>query len=211
MGQDFAVGDWDWGVDSGGAGGTRVTETSTTLAIVHGVFAQLVFATMMVLVAETSERFFVLQAVETAGASSDRLMTAGLVGAMVVQLILGATVRHRNEGVLVHITMAVMVTVLVLACGFRAWGVHGGIRPLHKLGVGILVIVFVQLVLGVLALVLWTGNARTALLTSAVFTTLHQMNGALLLAACAALAVWTWRMLKPVGVPVVAVGVARGG
>ena len=179
-------------------GGTRVTETSTTLAIVHGVFAQLVFATMAVMAAVTGREFYTMERVERGAACADRMLTLGFFVAMVVQLILGATLRHRNEGVLVHITMAVMVTVLVLACGFRAWGLHGKIRPLHRLGLAVLLVVFLQLVLGVLALTLWTGNAKTAPLTSAIFTTLHQMNGAVLLAVCAVLAVWTWRALKPV-------------
>ena len=174
-------------------GGTRVTETSTTLAIVHGVFAQVVFGTMGVMAAVTGRGFYTMERVETGGASSDRALTVGLVGAMGGQLILGATLRHRNEGVLVHITMAVMVTVLVMTCGFRAWGLHGGIRPLHRLGVAVLLVVFLQLVLGVMALVFWTGNAKDAPLRSAIFTTLHQMNGADLLAVCAVLAVWTWR------------------
>ena len=41
-------------------GGTRVTETSTTLAIVHGVLAQLVFATMAVMAAVTGRAFYVM-------------------------------------------------------------------------------------------------------------------------------------------------------
>ncbi|MGN6371002.1 MAG: COX15/CtaA family protein [Phycisphaerae bacterium] len=180
-------------------GGTRVTETSVALAIVHGVFAQLVFATMAVLAAATGRSFYTTEPRRVAGASSDRGLTALLVAAMAVQLTLGALVRHENGGgyVMIHITMAVMVSVLILACGFRSWGLHGDVRPLRRWGIGIMWVVLLQLILGVLALTLWAGNVKNAPIQSAVSTTLHQMNGALLLATSAVLAMWTWRLLKP--------------
>jgi len=180
-------------------GGTRVTETSTTLAIIHGVFAQLVFGAMAVMAAVTSRNFHTLHPRTTPAASSDRSLTLLLLFAMIIQLTLGATVRHENQGsvVLIHITMAVFVSVLVLACGFRAWGLHGNLRPLRRLGLAIMAVVLLQLILGVAALVLWKGNAKDAPIESALVTTLHQMNGALLLATTALLTTWTWRLLLP--------------
>ena len=53
---------------------------------------------------------------------------------MVVQLVEQGTLRHRNEGVLVHITMAVVVTVLVMMCGFRRGGCMEGFG--HCIGWG---------------------------------------------------------------------------
>jgi cytochrome c oxidase assembly protein subunit 15 len=179
-------------------GGTRVTETSVDLAIVHGVFAQLVFAGMAVFAAATSGGFRTMEKKISDVAGTDRFLTLAFIGALVVQLILGAVLRHRDELVLLHISMAVIVTALAVMCGFRAWGLHGTMRPLHRMGLMVLCVVVLQLVLGVLALSLWTGNAKAAPLASALFTTLHQMNGAVLLASAAVLAAWTWRLL---GVP----------
>jgi cytochrome c oxidase assembly protein subunit 15 len=179
-------------------GGMRVTEISVTLAIAHGVFAQMVFASMAVLAASTSRMFYTLPVTETPAASSDRALTVALLGCLIVQLILGATLRHEGSGVMLHISMATIVSVMVLACGFRAWGLHGHLRPLYRTSVAMMAIVGVQLTLGVLALVFWTGNAKDAPTHSAIITTLHQMNGALLLATGAVLAAWTWRLLKPV-------------
>ena len=82
-------------------GGLRVTELSTSLAVLHGVTAQL-FLCMCVLIAAATSRLW-LEAASTTGALSDRfsrtLRRGSLVmlGVMVIQLVLGASMRHTES------------------------------------------------------------------------------------------------------------------
>jgi cytochrome c oxidase assembly protein subunit 15 len=178
-------------------GGLRVTDKSETLAIIHGAFAQIVFAAMATLIAVTSRRFLTLSRHETRVVSTDRTLTAALVVSLLGQLVLGTIVRHTSNLVLLHITMAALVTSLTLACGFRAWGLYGNIRPFRTLGLALLAVVALQLALGILALIFWNGSTGTITTTSVLLTTAHQINGALLLALAAALTAWTWHILTP--------------
>jgi len=178
-------------------GGTRVTDRSVDLAIAHGIFAQVVFAAMACLAAVTGRSFLALRPVASPSASTDRSLTIALFFALIIQLILGAFVRHKGEGIMLHITMAALVSFLVLACGIRAWGVHGAYRPLRDTGRWIMGIVTLQVVLGVIALVFRSASGGPATTEGAMLTTAHQANGALLLAVSAVLATWTWRLVIP--------------
>ena len=182
-------------------GGLRVTDKSESLAIVHGAFAQVVFALMAVVVVVTSRAFDEMPRIENESSSTDRVLTGALVGSLLIQLIFGTVLRHLNELLMLHMTMAALVTVLVLACGVRAWGLHGKVRPLRRSGMAVLAIVVLQIALGVTALVFWRREPGVTTARSAVLTTAHQVNGALLLASAAVLAVWTWRVLAPVKSP----------
>jgi cytochrome c oxidase assembly protein subunit 15 len=176
-------------------GGLRVTDKSETLAIVHGAFAQIVFAAMATLVAVTSRNFQTLPRLHAKAASTDRLFTLALVAALLLQLVLGTILRHTSDLLLLHITMAAFVTVLTLACGFRSWGLYGSIRPLRTTGLALLAVVCLQIALGILALTFWNGSGGAITTTSVLLTTAHQVNGALFLATAAALTAWTWKTL----------------
>jgi heme A synthase len=178
-------------------GGTRVTEKSIALAISHGVFAQIVFAAMAALAAAAGRNFLQLPRTLRPEASTDRALTAGLVGAIVVQLILGALLRHTDSLLMVHISMATVVLLAALACGIRAWGLNASLRPLVKSGIAVLAIVAVQILLGIIALVFRAPAGDPQSVAGAFITTAHQANGALLLAASTVLMTWTWRLLSP--------------
>jgi cytochrome c oxidase assembly protein subunit 15 len=176
-------------------GGFRVTEKSVPLAIAHGIFAQLVFASMAALAAVAGNTFLLRPPETRHTASIDRFWTSTLLGALVVQLFLGALVRHEDSQVLLHITMAGAVTLLVLTCGFRAWGLYGDLPVLKRSGLLLMLLVLVQLTLGVLALIFRSGPKGTPTVGGAMLTTAHQANGALLLATAAVLWVCTRRLL----------------
>lgn len=80
-------------------GGLRVTEVSITLAIAHGVTAQL-FLCVTVFIAAATSRVWAQAAQATNGApparygSGLRLASVVVLGVMAVQLVLGATMRH---------------------------------------------------------------------------------------------------------------------
>jgi cytochrome c oxidase assembly protein subunit 15 len=181
-------------------GGFRVTENSIPLATIHGIFAQLLFGSMACL-AIAGMNVVPRAEADAASARADRFLSSALLLSMIVQLTLGALVRQRVDVlVLVHIMMAAVVTLLALTCGFRAAVLHGGVKLIQRTGIAILLLVGLQLVLGILALTLRTPTGMERTPVSAIWTTAHQANGALLLAACATLWMCHWLQAGSAGV-----------
>src|SRR5690606_23772906 len=81
-------------------GGMRVLGNSQTLALVHGVFAQITVCAL-VAVALACSRLWHNFSIEPGTERQVRKLRGfgiGLVASIVLQLILGATVRHTNAG-----------------------------------------------------------------------------------------------------------------
>ncbi len=201
-------------------GGTRVTghltldqdrsvlEPSTQRAIIHGVFAQIIFSSFLVMAAATSSRWVsIKRRVTDAAALTDRGAAILLPHALLVQLIFGALYRHLQPSggvsapghpiwaIYAHITMAVVVVGLVILAAGRAIS-HSFDPVLRRLGIGILVLAGLQITLGVVAVaVIWTrmGDAISPL--EAFVTTAHQATGAALLGASVLLGAWSRRLL----------------
>lgn len=178
-------------------GGTRVTEKSLTLAITHGIFAQVVFAAMACLVAVTSRSFAAYAPCVRLAAATDRLFSVILLACLLVQLLLGALVRHTDQLVILHILVAVAVAMVAVASGFRAWGLHGDLPPIRKTGVAVMAMVCAQLLLGIIALAMRATPTQEPTTAGAFLTTAHQANGAALLAVSSVLWLWVWRLLIP--------------
>ncbi len=175
-----------------------VMSPSTTLAIIHGVFAHFVLALLVVITAVISRRWRSDDAsLSHPAADTDRKFNVVLVGMIIAQTFLGALVRHRDFGVTLHITVAAFVALLALMCGLRAVAIFGRIGPMRRAGIGLMIVVAIQLILGVIALVFRKPITQTQVdFGTALVTTLHQSNGALLLAVATGLAAWTLRLLK---------------
>lgn len=178
-------------------GGLRVTETSTALAIVHGTFGQVFLALTGALAASTSLAW-------TGGgppapheaAAADRALSAWTVGLVLCQLVLGALTRHLSEIdslVVLHITLAVVVLVVAIACGVRAWGLHPDLPPLRRAGLGLAHVVALQLLLGITALVARETRASW----EALATTVHQTTGAVILLLAVQVFLWQRRLVAP--------------
>lgn len=181
---------------------------STALAIVHGVFAQLVFAAALVVAAGSSRLWESARANVDEGASAlDRGAAILLPAAFVLQLILGALYRHLQPGggataaghptwaIHAHMTMAVVVTGWTILAAGRAWA-HRYHPVLATLGKALVVGVSAQLILGIIAVALvWMRKTAEIPTSEVLFTTLHQGLGALLLGLSALLAAWSWRLL----------------
>ena len=176
------------------------TAPSLALAVVHGVTGQLFFALMVALAVVTTRRFRDPAPPEPVpAAATERGLSALLVAALVVQLVLGAVLRHTGTGLLIHISMATLVAGAAVAAGVRAWGLYGRIGTLRRVGKTLLILLGVQLTLGVAALAAVTMRRpeTPAPLWEAIVTTSHQVTGALLLATGVALAIWCRRLLVP--------------
>jgi cytochrome c oxidase assembly protein subunit 15 len=192
-------------------GGLRVTGgfTLTTspeevsprlaLAVVHGVLGQVVLALLVTLAAMTTPRWKQAESEATHRAGTERFLALAFLVSLVVQLFLGALLRHYEWGVLVHVSMATLVAGLGLGVGVRHWGYRHGQPVLPRLGKMLLVIVPLQLTLGVAALVAVTIVPEGAEPSAAdvILTTSHQATGAILLSAAVLAALWTYRLLLP--------------
>ena len=97
-----------------------------------------------------------------------------------------------------HLTFAVVAFVATLWTGLRAMRMPPALRPLRAVGHGLLMAVGLQVVLGILALVMVITRKTEAIpLWEVVFTSLHQVTGAVLLATSVLLAAWWRRLIVP--------------
>jgi len=196
------------------------TSPSVILAIVHGVFGQIVFVALVALAVCRARAWSVpVTPAYAPAASTDRTFTALLLITLIGQLVLGALVRHftwaldiLRYGLAVdparladigqwalhaHITLAVVVALLAVAVGVRAWGLYRTIPVLNRLGRGLLLLIGVQIVLGVAALIVTGDDApqRRPRALDVAITTAHQVVGAALLALAVMLLLWNYRRL----------------
>lgn len=197
-------------------GGTRVTETSLALAIAHGVFGQIVFATVCGMAVVTSGSWvWHRERAMSPASKTDRSWSTLLVGAMVMQLTLGAWYRHtlKVHVLYTHILWAMLVLGLVIFVGGRAWrgnpdAKSDDARVLMKFGKAMLHSTGLQIALGVVAMIAVLARPSAPPTTSGVatpigivplweivFTSAHQAIGALLLAIATMLMMWTRRVL----------------
>lgn len=193
-------------------GGLRVTGTLTlsqspdemspnlALAVAHGVLGQIFFAMVVAIAVFTSTAWRRADPpAERTAAATDRTISVLLLAVLLVQLILGAIQRHFLGGLLVHITMAVLVLLIGLAAGIRAWGLYPDRPALRSIGRILAIAVGAQVLLGVGALVgrgLETG-AETIPAVSIALRTAHQAMGGALLALATMLVLWTRREIAP--------------
>lgn len=201
-------------IGQGILGGLRVTghftsatspdavRPSLALAMVHGVAGQLFFAWMVCLAAATSRTWKERTgAVVTESAGAERAVSWVLIVVLLIQLLLGVRTRHTGEGVMLHITFAVVVLAVIVVAGVRALGNYSGIVAVRKAAGALLGHGITQLVLGGFAFFLVSLRAGEGAPPAAEVwvTTLHQTVGALLLGNAAILAAWSRRLLVAPG------------
>jgi cytochrome c oxidase assembly protein subunit 15 len=196
------------------------TAPNIGLAIVHGVFGQVFFAVLVAIgVFLTATWSAARQRTVAPAASTDRTLGVVLVAFIVLQLVLGALVRHftwalhvyrygldappedlvaKGTGALhAHITVAVVVALLAIAVGVRAWGLYPHVSVLRRLGLALLLLLGVQVAAGVAALLV-TGDdsvKQAAAVFDVIVTTVHQTVGAAILGLSVALMLCTYRLL----------------
>ncbi len=183
---------------------------STLLAIVHGMFGQIVFATACVIacIASTSWKS-TTPAIAVVDAGRVRALPIVLLCALLVQLFLGASYRHLqvppHDGlpaqhpswpIWFHIAGAIVVLVLAVITGALAGSRARNIKPVRILGKGLVHAVGLQVALGVGALVVVLIRVDEKIPGYEVLvTSAHQAIGALLLAMTAMLAALSLRFV----------------
>lgn len=174
------------------------------LALVHGCFAQLVFALLVSVAVCTSRGWGVVgPSVPDGGVSLRRLslLTAVLVYG---QLVLGAVVRHKDValGARAHLLFAFAVAAAAVWLARTAWD-HGGRDRRLK--------AFAVLMLGLLGLQVWLGaeawlvkfrnpqwnQLQPLSLHAGMLRSLHYLTGSLVFATSVALALHAHRQAAP--------------
>jgi len=184
-------------------GGIRVTEASTFLALFHGCTGQLFFCLMIALAYFTSK-----DGREKPEEGSDtRAVFAVAIGAAIatlIQIVLGARVRHIHGPLNNHLLGGVIVSGSVLWMTTLILLRHRNRPALVRPALVILTLLVAQVALGVGTAVVLSPDARTYEVTFWQITSpsLHQALGALLLALEVRLALRAWRRCIPEPVPV---------
>ncbi len=162
---------------------------SITLAMFHGVLGQVFFGSLVLLAILTSSRWLASRPRE-ADASSK--LALGFLLVVLLQLALGVLVRHVSWGLWIHIGFAVLVLILGILVGARAFEAATG--PARGLGRALITLLLVQVILGILAAVLiWTREGGDIPAWEVLLATAHQATGALVLATATGLAAWLRR------------------
>lgn len=185
--------------------------------LMHGVLAQIFLACVVALAARLSQSYekqSVGTGAEGNAAGARRMLPTALLGALLIQLTLGAMFRHSEKQAMhalwTHIGFSIVVVVLATLTGIslsriaQREGFEPGVRKiLRRVGMSLIHATGLQFVLGfgALAAVLMHGDksvpvgdeilaATQVPIWQGIVRTIHQANGALLL-ALATLA-WVW-------------------
>jgi cytochrome c oxidase assembly protein subunit 15 len=178
------------------------TTPNIALAVMHGVVAQLFFALMVAIAVFTSTAWSRnARPTSRRVAGTDRALAFAAVSVVVLQLVFGAMLRHVSWGVHLHAVFAGVVALVVFAAAIRAWGLNVDQPILLRAGRLLMILIVLQLVLGIAALIARSlaGTTQPRPLGDVLFTTAHQVTGAVLLATTVALMLWTRRLLAASG------------
>jgi cytochrome c oxidase assembly protein subunit 15 len=189
-------------VAQAGIGGLRVLfpEYKALIAVPHALVAQSFFAVVVALAVFTSRSWSAAHEVKPDAAGWPlRKLVAATVGAVLIQLVLGAGFRHQAFGIIPHIVGAAVVTLLIVSTAVVLMRRHKHddylARP-GKLAVGLLAL---QLALGVaayLARLASAGNPQP-LEPMISLTVAHLVVGGLTLATMVVLALRCYQVLAP--------------
>jgi hypothetical protein len=209
----------------GYAGAKRVSEMSPAIAIVHGIFGQVVFAFSAALAAVLSRSWRTLppDAERQAMARKSSTLAWVMLGALFLQLVIGAAARHLDRmdppspgaghARLTHAGFAFVVMFLIILGGSLAirTGKSGArFTPVRNLGVALHGTVTLQFLLGwaTLGLIMTRDDpavvptadqlatAQPIRTVEALITTAHQTLGALLLLLATVTTLWLGRLAR---------------
>jgi cytochrome c oxidase assembly protein subunit 15 len=164
--------------------------------VAHAALAQLCFGIMAAIVA--GQWFGVSEESKRAGRSPAPLIAAG---ALFVQTILGAAVRHNAADVIPHIAGAVVTTLVVMWAGLQVLMHHMENPPFRRSAMLLLSLTFSQVLLGMGAYLsrIATANDPQPMPMMIWFTVAHLAVGSLAFGAAIAMEIIVNRNARPVG------------
>ncbi|MFQ5462917.1 MAG: heme A synthase [Phycisphaerae bacterium] len=191
-------------VVQGVLGGLRVTEVSTLLAMLHGIWGQVCFTLACVTALLASRGWYAMEPAQwvKSGAHSRRL-AVWVVLAVFLQLGFGAALRHFKSDV----ALACHLVWLVIVCFSVGWltlwimGAHAGRRLLVRLTQMLAILLTIQLILGSLAFLVTTMPDYWSPMMKWLVPSGHVALGALILASSAMVAATTMRQFAPARPP----------
>lgn len=191
---------------------TVLMRLPTAVSVAHGTVAQIFFCTVVALLWWTHRGFTETPGRISGGAGRNLLIASGGMTLMVLlQLLVGATMRHMGAGLVIpdfptslgrwipplastevainfsHRLLGVAVAVMACLLALRIFRYHRQERALTLLSSALVLLVGVQITLG--ALTVWSARGL-------VSTSLHVMNGALVLATAFSIALWSWKLTR---------------
>lgn len=206
----------------------RVSDLSTMIAILHGVFGQIVLALAGLLAATLTDAWRTLGQDPERQAAARKAVKFGVLmtGSLFLQLAMGAAARHldrmdppspgANHARLTHAGFAFVVMFLIILAGslaIRTGKTGAGFRGIKLLGIFLHAIVTWQFLLGWATLGLIMTRKDPAVVPTAdqlagappirtveaLITTAHQASGALLLLLAVVTTAWLVRLARRSG------------
>jgi len=174
-------------------GGLRVTEVSTSLALVHGCTGQAFFCVMVALAVLTSGEG---RREPESGPDTHSLFVVSLASlfALSMQVVLGARLRHVGGPIVSHFFGAFLTSGTILWLVAIALVSHGARPALRRPALLLAGLVLVQVTLGVMAnATLIQGKSYELTAAKVLLPSLHQATGALMVAANVVIAIRAFR------------------
>lgn len=191
---------------------TVLMRLPTAVSVAHGTTAQIFFCTVVALMWWTNSSFVEARpSISGAAARNLRIASLGMTGMVFAQLLIGAIMRHMGAGLVIpdfptslgrvipplsstpiainfsHRVMAMAVVCMAVLLALRIFRFHRSEKALPGLAGTLLALLAGQVTLG--ALTVWSARGL-------VPTSLHVMNGALVLAAAFSISLWTLRLTR---------------
>jgi cytochrome c oxidase assembly protein subunit 15 len=172
----------------------------------HATLAQLFFCTTVSLAVFTSRSWFAEhRTIEEKGSLPLRYLSVAALATILIQLVLGATLRHSatwdqdlpTELVLTHVVGAIAVTVILGATIFLVFKRHGDEPFLRRPATIALALLMVQLGLGLAAYLTRIAHDPQPLNPMVAITVAHVACGALVFATTIVLTLRAFRVLRP--------------
>jgi cytochrome c oxidase assembly protein subunit 15 len=153
-------------------GGVRVhfPAYKPLIAIPHALIAQSFFGLLVGIAVFTGRRWYERREVRPdASGPSVRTLVAVTVAAVLTQLVLGAGFRHQAFGIIPHVVGALAVTLMIAWTSLTVLKRHNGDAYLARPARAALALVLIQVSLGVLAYIARMGSAGDSLNTIGAF------------------------------------------
>jgi cytochrome c oxidase assembly protein subunit 15 len=182
----------------------------------HATLAQIFFCIMVSIAFFTSRSWVEAPTAVIHAGERPRLTTiaALTVGAVWLQLVLGAAFRHSGIRLLPHLAGACVVFVMVNWLAITALKRHRSTPQLAKPAIVLLILLALQIALGVASYVtrvLWNQDTAAPLASMVAATVAHVACGALLLATTVILTIQIGRHVEPETEPEASPSPARDG
>ena len=170
--------------------------TGPSATVWHAIFAQLFFGISVAIVVVTSAEWSrEAEPVDDHMRPPMRTLANITLIMVLIQIVLGASVRHKLLGVMSHIGFAVLVALTAMMLGMCVLHEAPQHRSLRPAAIYLMVVIGVQVFLGFASFILQVMDAETAL-AGVIVTTAHVTTAALTLGATVLLKLQVQRYMR---------------